>query len=87
METKKCSFCGNPIEPGTGKMFVKSDGTIYSFCSSKCEKNMRLGRTPRRTEWATKHAKKVAKAKAQEVKAQSKRKRKTKSATKRQKAK
>jgi len=51
MEKRKCSFCGEGIEPGTGKMFVKRDGTIYYFCSSKCEKNMALGRIPRRVEW------------------------------------
>ncbi|MEM5782605.1 MAG: 50S ribosomal protein L24e, partial [Candidatus Aenigmatarchaeota archaeon] len=36
----KCSFCGNEIEKGTGTMFVKNDGKIFFFCSSKCEKNM-----------------------------------------------
>lgn len=51
MEKKKCSFCGSGIEPGTGKMFVKRDGTIYYFCSSKCESNMELGRIPRRIRW------------------------------------
>lgn len=50
---KKCSFCGSNIEPGTGKMYVKKDGTVYFFCSSKCEKNMlKLRRNPRTTEWA-----------------------------------
>lgn len=49
---KKCSFCGSNIEPGTGKMHVKKDGTVYSFCSSKCEKNMlKLHRNPRTTKW------------------------------------
>ncbi|MEG3056566.1 MAG: 50S ribosomal protein L24e [Methanoculleus sp.] len=48
-----CSFCGGPLEPGTGKMFVRRDGTIYYFCSSKCQKNYRLGRVPRRVQWTT----------------------------------
>jgi len=26
------------MEDGTGKMYVKKDGTVYFFCSSKCEK-------------------------------------------------
>ena len=43
-----CSFCGSGIEPGTGKMFVKRDGTIFYFCSTKCQNNQRLGRGPRR---------------------------------------
>ncbi len=56
MATRRmCSFCGTEIEPGTGKMFVKKDGIIYYFCTSKCEKNMiDLKRVPRRTRW-TKH--------------------------------
>ncbi|WP_457554539.1 50S ribosomal protein L24e [Candidatus Pyrohabitans sp.] len=52
MERKECSFCRREIEPGTGKMYVKKDGTIYYFCSSKCEKNMlKLGRNPRKVRW------------------------------------
>ncbi|MBO4521946.1 MAG: 50S ribosomal protein L24e [Methanomicrobium sp.] len=46
-----CTFCGEPIEPGTGKMYVKKDGTIFYFCSSKCQNNYRLGRVPRRVTW------------------------------------
>ncbi|HHF55736.1 MAG TPA: TRASH domain-containing protein [Thermoplasmatales archaeon] len=49
---KKCNFCGNEIEPGTGLMYVKKDGTIYYFCSSKCRKNMlELGRDPKKVRW------------------------------------
>jgi large subunit ribosomal protein L24e len=33
----ECSFCGKEIAPGTGKMYVKKDGTVFHFCSSKCE--------------------------------------------------
>ena len=33
----ECSFCGKEITPGTGKMYVKKDGTIFNFCSSKCQ--------------------------------------------------
>ncbi len=32
-----CDFCGTAIEPGTGKMYVKKDGTVFRFCSSKCQ--------------------------------------------------
>jgi len=36
-------------------MFVKRDGTVYFFCSSKCEKNMlKLKRVPRKIKWVTK---------------------------------
>ncbi len=49
---RTCSFCGKEIEEGTGKMYVKKDGSVYFFCSSKCEKNMiKLGRVPRKVKW------------------------------------
>ena len=49
---RTCSFCGNEVEPGTGKMFVRRDGTVFFFCSSKCEKNLLdLGRVPRTVRW------------------------------------
>ena len=53
MPTKRvCSFCGNEIEPGTGKMFIRRDGTAFFFCSSKCERNLlELGRVPRVIPW------------------------------------
>ena len=48
----KCSFCGERIEEGKGKMYVKKDGKIFYFCSMKCEKNMiKLNRKPRTTRW------------------------------------
>ncbi|HEY6050456.1 MAG TPA: 50S ribosomal protein L24e [Thermoanaerobaculia bacterium] len=49
---RSCSFCGNEIEPGTGKMFIRKDGTVFLFCSHKCQANMlRLNRVPRWTPW------------------------------------
>ena len=51
VEQHVCSFCGHQLEPGTGKMFVKKDGSIFFFCRSKCENNHKLGRVPRRVEW------------------------------------
>ncbi|HEX59520.1 MAG TPA: 50S ribosomal protein L24e [Methanomicrobia archaeon] len=53
----KCSFCQREIEPGTGKMFVRNDGTVFYFCSSKCEKNqIKLRRKARKVKWARKAA-------------------------------
>ncbi len=58
MEQYKCSFCGNTMEIGTGKMFVKKDGLIMYFCKSKCEKNgLGLKRTPRKFKWTVKGSK------------------------------
>jgi large subunit ribosomal protein L24e len=54
----KCTFCGSDIERGTGKMFVKTDGKIFNFCSNKCEKNMfKLKRKPLETKWSNLHKK------------------------------
>ena len=51
----KCSFCKDDIELGTGKMFVRNDGKVFYFCSSKCEKNMlKLKREPKDVKWVTK---------------------------------
>ncbi len=52
VERRVCTFCGVEIEPGTGSMYIKKDGVIYNFCSSKCHKNLvHMGRVPRRTTW------------------------------------
>ncbi len=55
------------MEPGTGKLFVKKDGTVLTFDTNKCYKNMiELGRIPRRTTWtrAAKREKDIALAAA-----------------------
>jgi len=62
MEKRKCFFCGDTIEPGTGRLFVKKDGTAYYFCSSKCRRNFELGRIPRKVRWT--HAGLKARGKA-----------------------
>ncbi|MBX5327494.1 MAG: 50S ribosomal protein L24e [Candidatus Bathyarchaeia archaeon] len=49
---KRCSFCGNDFPYGTGMMYVRNDGAIFWFCSSKCRKNsLELGRDPRKLPW------------------------------------
>ncbi|MEF8886772.1 MAG: 50S ribosomal protein L24e [Haloarculaceae archaeon] len=52
-QTNECDFCGGDVEPGTGTMFVRTDGTTVRFCSSKCEKNADLGRRARDLEWTS----------------------------------
>jgi len=49
--TRECDFCGDDIEPGTGTMFVRTNGATIHYCSSKCEKNHDLGREARNLEW------------------------------------
>ena len=52
-ENVKCNFCGKEIEKGTGKTYVRKDGSVLYFCSGKCEKNMvKLKRKPRKFKWA-----------------------------------
>lgn len=54
----KCTFCGDNIEQGTGKMLVKNDGRIFYYCSSKCEKNMlELKRDSKKVNWIRKSGK------------------------------
>lgn len=53
-----CTFCGGPVKPGCGKLFVKRDGTIYVFCANKCKKNfLKLKRNPKKTRWTASFAK------------------------------
>ena len=55
-----CSFCGKPIEPGTGKMYVKKDGSKYHFDSMKCQRNMLgLKRVNRNVKWTVAGGKKA----------------------------
>ena len=54
----KCSFSGEEIKPGTGKMYVKDNGTVLWFKSSKCEKNyLKLKRDPRKFKWTSSYSK------------------------------
>jgi large subunit ribosomal protein L24e len=54
----RCSFCNKEIEPGTGMIYVKNNGTLLRFCSSKCRKNMlKLKRESRDFKWASGGAK------------------------------
>ena len=53
---RTCSFCAGEIEPGTGQLFVKRDGSLYAFCSSSCRKQqMGLGRVGHRLRWTQAH--------------------------------
>ncbi|MFY9717994.1 MAG: 50S ribosomal protein L24e, partial [Thermoplasmata archaeon] len=53
---RQCSFCAREIEPGTGMMFIKRDGTVFHFCSSSCRKQqLILGRVGHRFKWTRAH--------------------------------
>ncbi len=51
VQKRTCDYSGQEIEPGTGTMYVKNDGTVLHFANAKCEKNYLLGREPRSLEW------------------------------------
>tara|TARA_B100001093_G_scaffold101433_2_gene93578 strand:- start:15387 stop:15581 length:195 start_codon:yes stop_codon:yes gene_type:complete len=54
-ERRICNFSGEEIEPGTGMMYVRRDGSVLWFKNSKARKNMvKLKRNARRVKW-TRH--------------------------------
>jgi len=48
----KCSMCKTSMQRGTGKMYVRNDGRLLYFCSSKCQKNWKMGRGEKGLKWA-----------------------------------
>ena len=56
VEKRTCDFSGQEIEPGTGIMYVRTDGTVLHFADSKAEKNYFLGREARDLEWTVEGA-------------------------------
>jgi large subunit ribosomal protein L24e len=57
--TNKCSFCGKSFPPATGMMYIRNDGTILYFCSTRCRKNVLVyKRDPRKLKWTTYYGKK-----------------------------
>ncbi|HLC66629.1 MAG TPA: 50S ribosomal protein L24e [Candidatus Nanoarchaeia archaeon] len=50
--TFKCSYCGRAMLEGTGKLYAKTDGKLFYFCSRRCEQGMiKLNRKPRKVRW------------------------------------
>tara|TARA_Y100000310_G_scaffold298381_1_gene332288 strand:- start:15599 stop:15802 length:204 start_codon:yes stop_codon:yes gene_type:complete len=56
----ECSFCKRQYEFPRGMTLVLANGDLLRFCSSKCQKNNKLGRIGKKVNWVRKE-KKVAK--------------------------
>ena len=49
-----CSFCKKSYEFPKGTTVVQKDSSVRYFCSSKCRKNMEMGRLNKKVKWVRK---------------------------------
>jgi len=49
-----CSFCKNTYEFPKGTTVVQKDSSVRYYCSSKCRKNMEMGRLSKKVKWVRK---------------------------------
>ena len=49
-----CSFCKNSYEFPRGTTVVQKDASVRYYCSSKCRKNMEMGRLTKKVKWIKK---------------------------------
>jgi len=49
-----CTFCKNTYEFPRGTTVVQKDSSVRYYCSSKCRKNMEMGRLNKKVKWIRK---------------------------------
>ncbi|KAI9148152.1 60S ribosomal export protein NMD3 [Paramyrothecium foliicola] len=51
MRVDPCFFCGRSCYPSKGITFMRNDGKAFRFCRSKCHRNFKMKRNPRKLKW------------------------------------